>query len=246
MNKVTFTPIDRNPELILELVPPPTKASSSIASWFKDAPRFSDGSSSPVTSEGSHNLTVRHCMAFIDALSVGYTLNTWTDIYIKRENDEVLIGYEDIENVNKFGYGLVQYQKQFQSYVPTLAGHDPFLYVWSTYWRVKTPPGTSCLFVHPLNRTDLPFHTLSGITDTDRWSGSDVLNFALKEGFEGLIPKGTPFVQIIPFTREEWEHETINKLDIEHETLRGRVTSLRHIDGTLGYYRDHIWEKKVF
>jgi hypothetical protein len=185
-------------------------------------------------------------MPFIDTMTAGYFLTTWTDIYVQRVGGTVTFLYDNAETIEKFGRGIINYQQHFQSYIPQQQGYDPFLYAWSTYWRIKTPEGVSCLFTQPLNRTDLPFLTLSGVIDTDKWNGSDVLNFALAEGFEGLIPKGTPYVQIIPFYRNEWEHEVLEQ---EHEEMieeRNKVVYMRQSELKSGYYRDNLWNNKRY
>lgn len=248
MNKIIFTPIENNSELVTKYVNKPTKSSSAVPDWFKKTPRFQDNDKEMVADKGTgyHNLTVRHCMPFLDAMTSGYFLTTWTDIHIFRKDGNPIISYGDNEKIIEFGYGQVQYQKYFQSHIATMPGFDSFSYAWSTYWRIKTPEGVSCLFTHPLNRTDLPFFTLSGITDTDNWHGSDVLNFALKENFEGTIPKGTPYVQIIPFYRNEWSHEVLDAPNLEHKIERDKVNDQRYSETKSGYYRDNLWNKKVF
>ena len=248
MNNVTFYPHEScDISLINEYVSEPIKASSYIPSWFKNAPRFQNNEKEMfINEDGSyHNLTVRHCMPFLDAMTSGYFLTTWTDIHVKRNNGEVFISYENQDEVSRLGYGLVQYQKYFQSHVPTVKGYDPFLYAWSTYWRIKTDPGVSCLFTQPLNHTESPFLTLSGVIDTDNWSGSDVLNFAFKKDFEGTIPKGTPYVQIIPFKREEWNLEISKSIDHSASELRNTVSNSR-LNKQSGYYRDNLWNKKGY
>jgi hypothetical protein len=101
------------------------------------------------------------------------------------------------------------------------------------------------LFTQPLNHTESPFLTLSGVIDTDNWSGSDVLNFAFKKDFEGLIPKGTPYVQIIPFKREEWNLEISKSIDHSASELRNTVSNSR-LNSQSGYYRDNLWNKKGY
>lgn len=60
------------------------------------------------------------------------------------------------------------------------------------------------LFVHPLNREELPFRTLAGRVDCDRFAGGFVHFPALwtDPGFEGSLPKGTPVAQAFPVPRE--------------------------------------------
>lgn len=246
MNKIIFSPIHEQSDLINKYVTKPEKGSLLIPQWFKDAPRYQFNETKMIADGSYHNLTLRHCMPFIDSFTSGYFFTTWTDIYVERINGKPNFLYENGEAIDQFGYGIIQYQEHFQSHVQKAHGFDPFLYAWSTYWRVKTDKGISCLFTQPLNRTDLPFITLSGIMDTDKWHGSDVLNFALKENFEGMIPKGTPYVQIIPFKREEYTLEVLKESIEEIQETRNMVSNLRQNELKSGYYRDNLWENKKY
>jgi hypothetical protein len=72
-------------------------------------------------------------------------------------------------------------------------------------WIIKTPPGYSTMFMHPTYSPDLPFYTLPAIVDTDKHPIMINFPFFLREGFSGVIPYGTPIVQLIPFKREDWK-----------------------------------------
>ena len=246
MNEILFSPNFNVSGLVNKYVTKPQKGSLLIPEWFKNAPRYQNNESTMRADSGYHNLTVRHCMPFIDSLTSGYFFTTWTDIYVQRVNGKPVFFYEDVSAVEEFGYGIIQYQENFQSHIHKQHGYDSFLYAWSTYWRIQTPKGISCLFTHPLNRTDLPFITLSGIMDTDNWHGSDVLNFALQENFEGIIPKGTPYVQIIPFRREEYDMKILDVANEDIEKQRSVVNNYRYNDLKTGYYRDNLWENKKY
>lgn len=243
--KIVFTPFRHNAPLIVDKVEPPIAAVTALPDWFRAIPRFHYGEKAMRTTETWHNLTVRHCMPFLDALSSGYLMRTWTDILITRDDDRLQIQFGDDQTTAMLGPQLL-YQEHFEAHVPAPLGYTRFQFAWQTYWRIKTPPGVSCLFTHPLDRTDLPFVTLSGITDTDRWGGSDVLNVSLKDDFTGVIPAGTPFVQMIPFYRTEWESEVKNEPDMVMEAERDHVVKLRQVDVTSGYYRDNIHSVKRF
>jgi hypothetical protein len=60
------------------------------------------------------------------------------------------------------------------------------------------------MFVQPMHRESV-FTILPGIVDTDEYYAP--VNFPMvinNPEFEGLIPKGTPIAQVIPFKRESW------------------------------------------
>ena len=83
---------------------------------------------------------------------------------------------------------------------------DRFIIKFNNFWTIEAPPGYSLLFTHPVNRTDLPFTTLTGLVDCDRFHDTPP-NFPARwhdTGFDGVLPKGTPVAQCLPVKRESW------------------------------------------
>jgi len=108
-------------------------------------------------------------------------------------------------------------------------------------WAVETPGGYSCLFTPPLNNEDSPIIPFSGIVDTDSYSAPVNFPFQLKEGFRGLIPAGTPLIQVLPFKRESW------KMQIEI----GRTAKINRIESSVqtifrNVYRNMHWNRKSY
>jgi hypothetical protein len=54
--------------------------------------------------------------------------------------------------------------------------------------------------------------TLTGVVDTDAYPLVVLFPFMMKNTFEGVIEKGTPVVQIIPFKREDWKKRIYDKI----------------------------------
>ena len=105
--------------------------------------------------------------------------------------------------------------------------------------------GYSAIYVHPLNRYDLPFVTVSGIIDNDKMDTPGLMPFFLKDGFEGLIPKGTPYAQVIPFKREDWTSE--EKMYTQEEILERhnfQANKFRTPEG--GAYKKKVWSRKRY
>jgi hypothetical protein len=46
---------------------------------------------------------------------------------------------------------------------------DRFLIKFHNLWIIEAPDGYAVLFTHPFNRFDLPFTTLTGLVDCDRY-----------------------------------------------------------------------------
>jgi hypothetical protein len=112
-------------------------------------------------------------------------------------------------------------------------------FAWNMPWSFEMPEGYSALLTTPLNRPDLPFVNASGITDMDKFPLSGVATFCVNESFEGVIPAGTPYLQIIPIKRTDFVLEIDQDLR-EHETKRYDI-SLEE-----GVYKKKWWEKKSY
>src|SRR5262249_784850 len=83
---------------------------------------------------------------------------------------------------------------------------DRFVMKFNNFWTIEVPPGFSLLITHPINRHDLPFTTLTGLVDCDRYI-DNFINFPARwsdPAFEGVLPRGTPFAQCIPVKGQSW------------------------------------------
>lgn len=108
--------------------------------------------------------------------------------------------------------------------------------------HLKLPLGYSALITHPLNRHDLPWIVLSAVVDADiQPLRPGNMPIFIKENFEGVIPKGTPIFQIIPFKRENWEKEKSPKLIESFEKHIFEVASTIY-----GWYKNNAWTRKNY
>ena len=112
-------------------------------------------------------------------------------------------------------------------------------------WLIKTPPGYSCLFVPPLNNCDDRFDIIPGIVDTDVWdleiNFPFVFNGHKYETLETVIKRGTPYVQVIPFKRDNWEMKikTRDTKIVWKKILTFNTQLLRA-------YKERFWKKKLW
>jgi hypothetical protein len=87
---------------------------------------------------------------------------------------------------------------------------DRLLIKFHNLWTIEAPDGYALLFTHPFNRFDLPFTTLTGLVDCDRYHDNWIHFPAhwhdLK--FSGVLPKGTPVAQCMPVKRDSWVART--------------------------------------
>jgi len=88
-----------------------------------------------------------------------------------------------------------------------LAGDGRSAIKFNSFWTIELEPGWSLMVTHPANRLDLPFRTLTGLVDADRFHAVGINFPALwtAPDFRGVLPRGTPVAQCHPVRREALE-----------------------------------------
>jgi hypothetical protein len=168
-------------------IPKPIPASRAVPDWY----RKMDG-----TQEKIHS--VKKCVPFLDALTSGYIITLPVDVEWDPDWVTFKPTHSEIEVVSRHHTSQTDGME-----VPE--GFSAIPHKWINQWHIKTPKGYSCLFIHPLNSPNLPFYSFSGVVDTDKHPVVINFPFILKRDFKGVIPAGTPLIQIIPFKRDDWE-----------------------------------------
>jgi hypothetical protein len=220
---------------------PPEPAVRHIPEWYRSLARF-DKSNDDITLGVVNNIgtdgalvSTKMCMPFFDATTAGYHYVLEDDLYVNLNKDgkPVLTWKGDVMLVDT--RPIVD--------LPVPDNCHPIHYGWRMNWFYETPPGYSVLITHPMNRYDLPFYTQSGIVESDIWGLPVFTAFFLKRNFIGVIPKGTPIFQMIPFKRDEWEMEVVeNEKELgRHEFMAENRRSMLY-----GYYKKIAWRKKFF
>lgn len=203
-----------------------------IPEWYRKA-------ESTYEENGVEHAGLKKCAPYLDAMMSGYAIVTPTDIFVsKNEDGSLKLGWNGTEVTANF---IMERPKASGETMPRPEHHYPNHLVFSGLWGVKTPRGWSLLFTHPLNRQDLPFTTMSGIVDSDKFSASGNIPFFIKSDFTGVIPAGTPIAQLIPIKRAKWSMIKNDKglWDLEHvqgEAARDPETS----------YKKKNWIRKVY
>src|SRR3546814_11464724 len=76
-------------------------------------------------------------------------------------------------------------------------------------WAIEPEDGWSILYTHPMNRFDLPYRTITGLVDNDRYH--DVFTHIpavwIDPDFTGTLPAGTPIAQCVPTRRQTTAQE---------------------------------------
>ena len=192
--------------------PRPYPAMKNMPSWWKDMPVYADKDikiPAHLKSPGQ-TVTVKRCVPTIDALGAGYYVPLSADILVEQENNyPTLTWSQNVPLVDKWNpiqvstYGFEE-------------GYSKAVFKNLHGWTIKTPPGWSCMIVHPIAYPNLPFQTIPGIVDTDVYDGEINVPFVIREGFEGIIERDTPMFQVIPFKREHWDSKFSVKAPKQH------------------------------
>jgi len=187
----------------------PYPAAKGIPQWWKDIPAYADNFNKLVL-DPAPNVTVKRCVPTLDVFGLGYLVPLWADLVVDQHERLPRIKWTTFESVAEVWSNAQVDNFQFSDDCSRVA----FKYLHG--WTIKTPPGWSCLFIHPIAYPNMPFKSITGIVDTDIFDGEINVPFSIKNGFEGIIEAGTPMFQVIPFKREKWESNFDIKGPNEH------------------------------
>lgn len=175
----------------------PKPATDSVPEWYKELASYTGGEKKP-TGDGNTTATIKRCMPVFDAITGGYVLYTYADVWISQKDGQPWYEWPS--------FGPISFHpvEQAPSH-PNRNGHQASYPKWINPWAIQTPPGYSVLFIQPMHRKSA-FTILPGVVDTDKYNAAVNFPFVLNDVmYEGLIPAGTPMAQVIPFKRESWE-----------------------------------------
>ena len=214
----------------------PVPASKITPDWYKNLESYTAGDKRP-GGNGTTTATAKRCMPIFDAMTGGYIISTHTDLFVSQKIVENGKTYPYYEWAN-FGAISFHPKRQLPEH-PDGSGHELEYPKWNNAWSIKTPPGYSCLFISPLHR-ETPIIVLPGVVDTDTYSAPVNFPFVLRDPkMDGLIPAGTPIMQVIPFKREEWQMEIGGEEEFKKQAHEGtRVRSL-FFDGYKKQFRQN-------
>ena len=248
MKKIVFNLYEGDdPRLIL----PPQPASRFVPDWYRQGERFinkEDGSLDIPTKE-LRAAGLKSCNPFLDSIIAGYIQELSCAVEILKNNGSDPVEFRYVEKNENDEYVQVEAPDLINERdgalghtIPRPHGHSHNHLVWVGHWGWKTPKGYSIIITHPMNQFQLPFTTSSGFMESDRFVAGGNVPFFLKEGFTGVIPKGTPMYQIIPVKRKKWLGYVPRKVVSRKAVFLGRKAR----EVPYGFYRDELWVKKHY
>jgi len=215
-------------EGMVDIWPHPKPANRFVPSEYKKLERHSKNN--------LHAPTLKTCMPFLDSMTMGYIIPFDQD-YVVDPTEEDFNVTPASRNQEDFGFhGKAQLPKEWHKTTGENAGK------FHNKWLIKTPPGYSCLFIHPMNRMEERWKIIEGVVDTDTYVNLINFPFILKKRDEQfLIKQGDPMIQVVPFKRESWKVWSGFYMEKLHgKTLK--MLSSKWVDR----YKNMFWNKKSF
>jgi hypothetical protein len=219
----------------------PVPAGKKMPQWWQDSELYvKDPSGNPYAGQNGIGKmpSFKACPAMLDTFTTGYVLVTPCDIEFYERDGKIKAkletGFDDFVGPRPAMDGF-----------ETPIGCSPSHFHWYANWAPQLPEGYSCLYIPPVNHFELPWITVGGIIDSDTVTNSGLIPFFIKEGFTGVVPAGTPYLQIIPFKRDDWESEIIFHTGPEiFKKHKETSDTFRTPEG--GVYKKDFWHRRKY
>ena len=234
MKKRIISFIPKN-EYVPSYAPKPEPASNNLPKWWRDAEAYPNGMQ---VINGTVQQTVKKCPGIQDLLFTGYVLKFPSDVYVDTTGEEIVFESMDM---HKQSYSI-HIKEQLYGWDFDRNEFMEAAFRIHPMWVISTSPGTSTLFIQPPYTENLPFKTIPAIIDTDTYVSDGPFSVLIKRNFKGIIKQGTPLVQCIPYLREEWNSEILEKPEIKTFKTLGAVIKSNFTNS----YKKLLWHKKVF
>ena len=219
----------------------PYPAVKSLPKWFLEAEPYQHFKNAPndgrVHVRGRHsNATYKKCTPLLDGMSAGYIIPLWADVEVMSFENSAEIFWKTSSNIFELhGEGTKN--------IETPPGYCSQIFKYLNCWIPQTPKGYSCLIVSPQGHNDLPFKAVPAIVDTDSSTLELVFPMWVKNNMNGIVEKGTPMIQIIPFKRDNWT----SSFDYYEDNYYKDVIEQKNFQSTIvGHYLKNHWSKKTF
>ncbi|UBF22407.1 hypothetical protein HCTV-15_gp40 [Haloarcula virus HCTV-15] len=214
-------------------IPEPVPANKVLPEWYRNLNPFTNGTER----EQIRSSTVKRCMPFMEALTMGWLLPLAAEVQFSAED-----GYVSYEW--QFERDMVSNHSMEQVGGEMFPNHEWPILKFHNHWCAKAPEGYSLLVTNPLNRIEPRWQTFSGVVDADNyfnyinapfmWTGGD---------WEGVANAGTPIVQVIPFKRDAMLTDAIVREMTENEEVEQRKTQTE-LTSVESMYRNDRWVQK--
>ena len=224
----------------ISYAPLPEPAIKMVPEWYKGHDKYTTDSVKYNRPEGTSNKTIKSCMAIFDSITAGYMLKFPVDVMIDATGKRIVYSHANVEEKEIISMHSPEQVKGFpfsrEIYMDEVFRINP-------QWSVKTEEGVSCMFIHPMFHENLPFRVISGVIDTDNFMSDGFFSIIVERGFKGVIKKGTPFIQVIPFRREDYEMAIPEFSEYKDESIGQRYVVRSSFENG---YKKNMWQRKKY
>jgi hypothetical protein len=236
-NKIKF--IYHN-DLAYEMGVHPQPAKNYLPEWYKQMPPYQPSVENPngrsiKIRDGHSNATAKKCVPMLDGIGAGYIVPLWCDVQVEIRSGEPEIFWRISSNV------FVPHGEATRD-IPAPFGYFARVFKFCTYFRIETPRGFSISVQPPAGHYQLPFRVIPAVIDSDRSVIDNNFPCWVQDGFEGIVEKGTPIAQVVPFKRTNWKAEMSVIPYEEHRKFSERGFE----SNILNNYVRNIWRKKTY
>lgn len=201
-------------------LPRPVPARGMLPDWLRAMPANAHSDL-----HGRDIRTVKQCPPFIDAMSYGFMILLPCDVRVARGAFSWDWNVPPPATENHPRAPLSFHVPAQLSGTPLAAGGLAAL-KFNSFWTIALEEGWSLFATHPVNRLDLPFRTLAGLVDADRFHDGGINFPALwtEPAFEGMLPQGTPVAQCFAVPRTSYEL-AFEELDEAHRASYAKTVA---------------------
>jgi hypothetical protein len=223
-----------------EVADRPYPATQAVPDWWKAMTPYTRTIDNPkgnklIVSNRASNAGPKKCVPMLDAITSGYIIPLWADVQVVNSDTNKLLTWRTSESV-------FQEHGQQAHEVQTPTGYNPQVFKFLNKWRIITPKGYSCLITAPFGYRQTGVQAIPAVIDTDKSSLEIVPPVWFSNEFEGILEKGTPMVQVIPFKRSDWKAEYSYLKDGEYQKLEDRNFGSTIVN----HYMKKAWSKKTY
>lgn len=213
---------------------PPKPAIKNIPEWYKNMEEYLGNKKEIWQDTTTIPGTIKKCMPVFDAMTAGYILFTQVDVQVSQKDGAPYFNWAS--------QNAIDFHAQEQALLHPVNNGAPFP-KWMNSYTIQTPQGYSSLLVQPMHNDNKIFTILPGIVDTDSYFSPVNFPFVLNDlSWTGIIPAGTPMVQVIPFKRDSWEHKIGGEKEIKDSIRTFNKVKTKFFNS----YKYNFWNRKEF
>ena len=220
----------RCPPELADILPRPYPAKRGHPAWLKRM-----AATAPSADVHGEIRTVKQCPPFVDAMGFGFIVPLVTDIHVDRGSFtwDWEIGPSTVGGYTR---SPLSFHLGEQLAGAPIADGENAAIKFTNYWTIETPPGCALLVTHPFNREELPFRTLTGLVDTDRYKGGCIQFPALwrDADYVGVLERGMPIAQCVPVTRDAL---TLEFGELTGDAAKDFMATMDAVNAEPGTYR---------